>query len=78
MKQLKGVKTFSIKNEDKELVQEFVDIHKELQEKAKKEGIVSWWEFSYSSTIVDFMKDFVKKHNNKKNGSNSNKENLSI
>ena len=47
MKHLKGVKTFSIKNEDKEIVQEFVNIHKQLQEKAKKEGIVSWWEFSY-------------------------------
>jgi len=68
MKHLKGVKTFSIKNEDKEIVQEFVDIHKQLQEKAKKEGIVSWWEFSYSSTLVGFMKDFVKQHNNKKDG----------
>lgn len=68
MKQLKGVKTFSIKNEDKEAVQEFVEIHKKLQEKAKEEGNVSWWEFSYSSTLVGFIKDFVKQHNNKKDG----------
>ena len=70
MKHLKGVKTFSIKNEDKEVVQEFVDIHKELQEKAKQEGDVSWWEFSYSSTLVGFIKDFVNQHNKKKDASN--------
>jgi len=68
MKQLKGVKTFSIKNEDKEVVQEFVDIHKELQEKAKKEGNVSWWEFSYSSTLVNFIKQYVKQHKTNTDG----------
>ena len=68
MRHLKGVKTFSIKNEDKEAVQEFVEIHKELQEKAKEEGNVCWWEFSYSSTIVNFIKQYVKQHKTNTDG----------
>jgi hypothetical protein len=54
-----GVKTFSVKNEDRDLVQEFVDIHLAKQKKAKEEGR-NWKQYSYSSTLVEFMKAYVK------------------
>jgi hypothetical protein len=54
-----GVKTFSVKNEDRDLVQQFVDIHLAKQKKAKEEGR-NWKQYSYSSTLVEFMKAYVK------------------
>lgn len=54
-----GVKTFSVKNEDRDLVQQFVDIHLAKQKKAKEEGR-NWKQYSYSSTLVEFMKSYVK------------------
>jgi hypothetical protein len=53
-----GVKTFSVKNEDRDLVQEFVDIHLAKQKKAKEE-VRNWKQYSYSSTLVEFMKAYV-------------------
>ena len=54
-----GVKTYSVKNEDRDLVQQFVDIHLAKQKKAKEEGR-NWKQYSYSSTLVEFMKAYVK------------------
>ena len=54
-----GVKTFSVKNEDRDLVQQFVEIHLAKQKKAKEEGR-NWKQYSYSSTLVEFMKAYVK------------------
>ena len=56
-----GVKTFYVKNEDRELVQEFVDIHLAKQKEAKEEGR-DWRKYSYSSTLVEFMKAYVKRN----------------